>query len=575
MATTRIRIKRGIASAWSSANPVLGAGELGYDTTNRVLKVGDGVTAWNSLPGIDFDGASFDAEDIGFDDSGLTVVEGADVQEALASIDAELAAASSSYAPAAGYNDDPTLTSLGSVGAGNSTTFPLVVGDYLFVTVASDNKVKAFSLADRDNPVEIDELTVSSGPSHLAARGKYLFCWCQGAGAMVSIDISDPTTMSIAQTLTTRVGQRFVLNGRYACVGGPESSTGANTLSIIDTGNPASMAEIGTLVVGNVHRNIAALGPRHVAVASRDDNTLYIVDISDPRRPVQVGSLASLTQTLTALAVDPDFDRGRPYLYALGYGNGKFYVIDCADPTSPRKAGEATTTINAEWVQIEGRYAYVAIRGTGSIDVVDIANPALPRLVANTDLAATRLDRLAVANGRIYACETVSSGKVWTVSIAGGKKRSPAPLATSGNQLDRTGILAMRSYTPSSDFSTTSATFAVVDGTNLYWTFTAPASGKVRLGVEAIWLGNASAWQYVALADASDVEVSNTQRGVGVDSGRQRREVSWILTGLTPGASYTYKLMHASGTGGTSVSLASNNTSGRGDIIFRVDAIPA
>jgi hypothetical protein len=97
MATTRIRIKRGIASAWSSANPVLGAGELGYDTTNRVLKVGDGVTAWNSLPGIDFDGASFDAEDIGFDDSGLTVVEGADVQEALASIDAELAAASSSY----------------------------------------------------------------------------------------------------------------------------------------------------------------------------------------------------------------------------------------------------------------------------------------------------------------------------------------------------------------------------------------------------------------------------------------------------------------------------------------------
>jgi hypothetical protein len=118
MATTRIRIKRGIASAWSSANPVLGAGELGYDTTNRLLKVGDGVTAWNSLPGIDFDGASFDAEDIGFDDSGLTVVEGADVQEALAAIDAELAAASSSY-----ESKTPTVNTVAATGATEALAF--------------------------------------------------------------------------------------------------------------------------------------------------------------------------------------------------------------------------------------------------------------------------------------------------------------------------------------------------------------------------------------------------------------------------------------------------------------------
>jgi len=45
----RILIRRDTASNWSSENPVLSRGEMGYDETNDQLKVGDGVTAWNSL----------------------------------------------------------------------------------------------------------------------------------------------------------------------------------------------------------------------------------------------------------------------------------------------------------------------------------------------------------------------------------------------------------------------------------------------------------------------------------------------------------------------------------------------
>lgn len=46
---TRIQIRRDTAANWSSTNPTLAAGEMGYDTTNGVLKVGDGATTWNSL----------------------------------------------------------------------------------------------------------------------------------------------------------------------------------------------------------------------------------------------------------------------------------------------------------------------------------------------------------------------------------------------------------------------------------------------------------------------------------------------------------------------------------------------
>ncbi len=45
----RIRARRDTSANWASINPVLADGELGYDKTSKVVKVGDGVTAWNSL----------------------------------------------------------------------------------------------------------------------------------------------------------------------------------------------------------------------------------------------------------------------------------------------------------------------------------------------------------------------------------------------------------------------------------------------------------------------------------------------------------------------------------------------
>lgn len=54
MADTEIRIqlRRGTATEWSNVNPVLAVGEPGFDTSNNVLKVGDGATAWNTLSGV-------------------------------------------------------------------------------------------------------------------------------------------------------------------------------------------------------------------------------------------------------------------------------------------------------------------------------------------------------------------------------------------------------------------------------------------------------------------------------------------------------------------------------------------
>ena len=46
---TQIQFRRGTAAQWTSTNPTLAAGELGYETDTGYAKIGNGSTAWNSL----------------------------------------------------------------------------------------------------------------------------------------------------------------------------------------------------------------------------------------------------------------------------------------------------------------------------------------------------------------------------------------------------------------------------------------------------------------------------------------------------------------------------------------------
>lgn len=53
MATTVIqttfKLRRGLAAVWAQKNPILAEGEPGWAMDTEVLKIGDGVHAWNEL----------------------------------------------------------------------------------------------------------------------------------------------------------------------------------------------------------------------------------------------------------------------------------------------------------------------------------------------------------------------------------------------------------------------------------------------------------------------------------------------------------------------------------------------
>lgn len=49
-ATYQLSLRSDLAANWTSINPVLAAGEPGLETDTRKMKIGNGSTAWNSLP---------------------------------------------------------------------------------------------------------------------------------------------------------------------------------------------------------------------------------------------------------------------------------------------------------------------------------------------------------------------------------------------------------------------------------------------------------------------------------------------------------------------------------------------
>lgn len=47
--TAKITLRKGTAAQWTSANPILLSGEIGYETDTGKQKIGDGATAWTAL----------------------------------------------------------------------------------------------------------------------------------------------------------------------------------------------------------------------------------------------------------------------------------------------------------------------------------------------------------------------------------------------------------------------------------------------------------------------------------------------------------------------------------------------
>src|SRR5262249_19684831 len=117
--------------------------------------------------------------------------------------------------------------------------------------------------------------------------------------------------------------------------------------------------------------NQAAVSGSHVYVAAGSAG-LHVLDISDPKTPVLVGTVDT-PGIATRVVIK------KPYAYVADASGLR--VIDITNPTSPVIAGSVQTSNGASDLAVSGSYAYVA--GSPSLQVVDVSNPTTPTIVGS------------------------------------------------------------------------------------------------------------------------------------------------------------------------------------------------
>lgn len=167
-------------------------------------------------------------------------------------------------------------------------------------------------------------------------------------------------------------------------------------LQILSGVRPEEMVVMSNLRLPGQPRHLKILDSGFLLVVTRDDGVL-VVDVNDPRRPVQVASLVlPLHQQSIYRADDVLIDGSLAY---ISYGAGGVHIVDMSSPSRPELLEIVDTPGNAGVMTLHDNLLMVA-DGPGGLFMIDVKNRqgALPIGTLQTPL---RVDQMAIAGGSL------------------------------------------------------------------------------------------------------------------------------------------------------------------------------
>ncbi|MFA6105612.1 MAG: hypothetical protein WC725_03410 [Patescibacteria group bacterium] len=175
----------------------------------------------------------------------------------------------------------------------------------------------------------------------------------------------------------------LIVSGKYAYI----TDYNNNSLTIMDISNPASMQLVGRTASASklLNANYVYVAGKYAYVVAYGVNGLAVVDVSDPGAPTTSGFVSDPT-----LLSQPDkvYVSGR-YAYVSSNGNNGLTIVDISNPKKPTIAGsisDATNLGGISGVYVVGHYAYVTFGwAPGGMSIIDVANPASPVVVGHTE----------------------------------------------------------------------------------------------------------------------------------------------------------------------------------------------
>jgi uncharacterized repeat protein (TIGR01451 family) len=276
-----------------------------------------------------------------------------------------------------------------------------VAGHYAYIAAGWDG-LQVVDLSDAAQPRVVSEFDTPGHAWAIALWNGLAYIADENYGLRV-LDVHDPLQPFEIGFYDVPGPYEFfqgvALDGSYAFIAdGQGPGTG---LRIVDIAEPASLTEVAFLPL--TAPGDGATSPRTEDVAVRDGYAylaagtagLRVVDITDPRRPVEIGYCDTPGRSDNLAVV------GR-FVYLA---DGDLRILDVFDPAAVAEVGfyDVPGSAQAPSVAVQGSWAVVTGQG---LAVLDVSNPSLPIEVAAHPLPYGRVamegERVYVVNGGLF-----------------------------------------------------------------------------------------------------------------------------------------------------------------------------
>ena len=241
--------------------------------------------------------------------------------------------------------------------------------------------------------------TAQVGSSHYALTASLL----RGIQIINITDPSDPTAAAFVAgsdpynfTRVRHVATAQVGSSHYALVSSDAGSrTGVHIIGIDDPGSPQLVSFVGNgsgySFTNPLFATTTQVGSSHYAlVASFDDDTVLIIDITDPASPepaahVRHGGDFAIDgpNSISAFSIGSSH-----YAAVAAWFSDSLQIINITDPTAPKAVARAVhdggkyLLEGARSVQTiqagDSHYALVAARASNALQIIDITDPGHP-----------------------------------------------------------------------------------------------------------------------------------------------------------------------------------------------------
>ncbi|KPJ63829.1 hypothetical protein AMK68_03025 [candidate division KD3-62 bacterium DG_56] len=245
-----------------------------------------------------------------------------------------------------------------------------VSGD--LAVIPARHVVAVYDLGEPTAPVRVATITVPA--VDVAIMGDYLYL-CDEYNGLVTFDVSDPWNPRQQATVLPVMGYEMDVAGGDIWVAALSELRGVATQP---PWSPSLLGFVPTSIC-----QVVCGTPAHAFVFS--GAALRVIDVADPLRPLEVGSLTTDAVRLTSLSALNQQVCATWYYQALA--SRGLWMYDVSDPTRPVLLSNVWTQggaydVSAIEVGPHDKRCYVA-DGTAGFTVVDVTDPTRPRVVGN------------------------------------------------------------------------------------------------------------------------------------------------------------------------------------------------